>query len=139
METDNVKTLLTRGRRINARIGRNVLRLAQVQREMTAERRKAARRDAELLRGIREAKRDGGQAGSHPAVPKEERGHELSILVATDPERTAIESEIVRLTLKRERIAGALETHRNELRFLQLEIRAELRGAGESEYQPERL
>jgi hypothetical protein len=116
-----------------------VLRLAQVQREMTAERRKAARRDGELLRGIREAKRDGGQAGSHTAVPKEERSHELSVLVATDEERMTIEAEIARLTIKRERIAGALETHRNEMRFIQLEIRAELRGAGEPDYQPDRL
>lgn len=129
--------LLTKGKRINRRIGRYVSRLAQVQRELATERRKAARRDGELLRTVREARRDAGQAGSHPSIPKEERAHELAILVTTDDARVKIEGEIARLTLRRERIAGALETHRNELKLVMLEARDEMRGAGETEYQPE--
>lgn len=137
LSTENVTALLATAKKANRRIPALVKQLAEVQRDLTAAKRRAAKREGELLRTIRDAKRDPGQAGSHPAIPKEERPHELAILVLEDEERVSIEAEIARLTVEREVVAGKLEAGRNEIKLIMLEVRDDMRGAGEPSYQPD--
>jgi hypothetical protein len=130
----HVRKIVARGRRVNRRIQRNVVRLAEVQRTLAHKRKLAAKREGEIMAEI---KAERVPNSNQPAYAKEDRERELAVRVITDPERSSLEAEIAGLTVRRERYAAALETSRNELKLLLLEGRDATREAGEPMYQPE--
>lgn len=133
MDKPIIEELLALAKKINAKLRLDVINLAKTQRLMVSARARAAKREGQILKAIIGEKARDGQS---PLFTKEERPAELAIRLVDDPERTAIEEEIAELTIKRERQAVKVETNRNDIKLLMLEIRAALQNAGEPPYQP---
>lgn len=128
----HLQELFQKARELNGQLKSDVEALASTHRLLTHYRRRAAKREGELLHDITNEKTDDGA----PKFPKDLRAAELAIRIMTDAIRAEMEGEIAELTNTREAQAATLETNRNEIKIVLLEIRTHLRDAGEQHYLP---